>query len=855
MTKKFTELPLVTSVGQSNSLIAVTKDTDGTPSSAAMTPGNFFRCRQATYNVLEYASLTAALTDIGATVAELEIPTTTSVSADLTVPANVTLVFIGSGLITVSSTKTLTINGGFFAPPRQVFSGAGTVILNAPGQPIISQWWGAKADVKQVTDGSMTSGSATLTSATAGFTANDVGKVVDVSGVGASASDTQGVTARHNKVGTISGYTSSTTVTLSFTASATVSDLTVTFGTDDSAAVLKAFASKGSGNVRVHFPRGNYGVNSQISLASRTSVTGDEPGVTNLYWLGPTRNSGAGTVLFLISDGVKDVSISNLTIKGTNVAAIGVTAIGGLYSAIKPGTGATGAITNLTFRNLDIGYIWGFGLRSDGDVGAQSGGNPTTGNFRVLNSNIHHCGDNGININSTELTVSGCHLTDNGAGGIEVSAGTINIHDNYIARNKRVGIASGGLGNPALATNVIVSHNTIERNGGALTGSGIQVGGNMVHVLIDGNIIRQNELNGIGVSDGPPDFASLSRDIKISNNRIVANGVSGASGSSGIYCTISDIVIENNEIYNFDDNGSGYSQTYGVQILGCDGVKVVRNRVFNNASYDYEFIFCTNILLVRDDATSTIQQYEPNGLTGTCDTSSTTLTWKSGDLFNARHVGVVIKIASVYYAISAVAAAPTGNFTASGLTITRSTGPNFDSAWIGKYIRLGASLYFPITAVADASHLTISNSIGNTIPASGAWVLNGSISATLTTSAGTQTGAAFIIPPDPIYPANNAVSQTVPFTATPVFDAYRGNTMKITLNGANVTSSQLINGVDGQIVTFVIIQDSSARTFAWPSNVFGATTIGTSTGKYNIQSFRCMGSFWLGIAAGQINLP
>jgi hypothetical protein len=79
--------------------------------------------------------------------------------------------------------------------------------------------------------------------------------------------------------------------------------------------------------------------------------------------------------------------------------------------------------------------------------------------------------------------------------------------------------------------------------------------------------------------------------------------------------------------------------------------------------------------------------------------------------------------------------------------------------------------------------------------------------------------------------------------------------MKITLNGANVTSSQLINGVDGQVVTFVIVQDSSARTFAWPSNVYGATTIGTSTGKYNIQSFRNAGGFWLPIAAGVTNLP
>lgn len=87
----------------------------------------------------------------------------------------------------------------------------------------------AVGDAKQVTDGAMSSGTSTLTSATAVFTSADVGKVIDISGAGASASDTQGVTARHNKVGTITGYNSATSVTVSFTASATVSGKTVTW--------------------------------------------------------------------------------------------------------------------------------------------------------------------------------------------------------------------------------------------------------------------------------------------------------------------------------------------------------------------------------------------------------------------------------------------------------------------------------------------------------------------------------------------------------------------------------------------------------------------------------------------------
>jgi hypothetical protein len=176
------------------------------------------------------------------------------------------------------------------------------------------------------------------------------------------------------------------------------------------------------------------------------------------------------------------------------------------------------------------------------------------------------------------------------------------------------------------------------------------------------------------------------------------------------------------------------------------------------------------------------------------------------------------------------------------------------SAYAGKYIRLGASLYFLIASVADGDHLTISNGIGNTVPASGAWTLNGSVSLTLAASAGTQTGAAWVIPPHVTYPPENAVLQIVPFSATPVFDASQGNMMRIDLT-ANVTSSQIINGVDGQIITFIIIQDSGgSHAFAWPSNVLSPTTIGSTASKFNVQSFRRLIGFWFPIADGKINL-
>jgi hypothetical protein len=809
---------------------------------------DLFKSRTGNHSVLAYASLSAAVTAIGATPAVLEIPASMAVTADLTIPETLTLIVMGVGEFNVSSTKTLTINGPLIAPFRQIFTGSGSVILGKRIAGVNPFWFGGAGNARQVTDGAMTSGTQTLTSATAAFTAADIGKVVDIQGAGASAADLQGVTSRHNLVGTITGYTNSTTVTVSVTASATISGKTVTIGTDDTSAVTKAKAAMSS-NAALYFPRGKYLVNSAaLAIASNTKINGDGKGATVLYYVGPTRNGGSQASLISVGDGVDKFTLSDLSILGTNVGGIGNTSVNGLTFGVRIGTGATGAISNITIRNCEIAYIWGMGIRTDGDVGDQAADPPTNINFKILDCDVHHCSDNGINPNTGGgLLVRGCHLTDNGGGGLEFAGSRFQMADCYVARNRNVGVALGGLGNPSLGKDVLLRGNLIERNGNAGSGAGVQIGGNVVHAIISNNIIRENELQGIGCTDGTPDFASLSRDIRITGNQIVSNG-NGVT-SFGISVNMNDVVISDNDIFN--DPSSSYVQTFGIGASG-DGVKLLRNRVRGHTTYDYTLIQATNILLDRDDTTSTLQEYEPNGLAGTVDTSGTTVTYKTGNLFSTRWVGTTIKIDATYYSISAVAAAPTGTFTVSGLTVTRSTGTNFDSAWIGQYIQLG-DYYFPISAVADASHLTITNPIGVTVPASGTWTLKGSVSLTLTTSAGSLTGEDYVIPPNAVYRPNNAVMQTVPFQATPVFNADTGNTFFITLT-ANVTSSQIVNGVEGQIVTFVIRQDpASARTFAWPSNVFGETTIGTTLSGFNVQSFRKVSAFWFATGAGVLD--
>jgi len=82
--------------------------------------------------------------------------------------------------------------------------------------------------------------------------------------------------------------------------------------------------------------------------------------------------------------------------------------------------------------------------------------------------------------------------------------------------------------------------------------------------------------------------------------------------------------------------------------------------------------------------------------------------------------------------------------------------------------------------------------------------------------------------------ANQIVS--VPFSATPVFDARLGDKFEIVLTG-NVTSSTLINVTPGQRLVFCIKQDATGgRTFAAPSNL-PLTAIAGAAFETSVQTF------------------
>lgn len=72
---------------------------------------------------------------------------TYTISTDVTVPSNVSLIFDEGTVLSINSGKTLTISGGVVAPFTQIFSGSGTVTFNTTKvAQLYPQWWGALGD-------------------------------------------------------------------------------------------------------------------------------------------------------------------------------------------------------------------------------------------------------------------------------------------------------------------------------------------------------------------------------------------------------------------------------------------------------------------------------------------------------------------------------------------------------------------------------------------------------------------------------------------------------------------------------------------------------------------------------------
>lgn len=219
-------------------------------------------------------------------------------AGNVTVTANVSG-FTRLDLVVVSNTGQVSVLAGtgsaapvFPAPPSTSTVLAAVKVLTAaaaiaadkivdkrvfvePVKFVNVKAYGAVGDVRTVADAAVTTGTATLTSATAAFTAGDVGKLVTVNGAGASGA----VLAT-----TVSGYTNATTVTLAANASTSVSGALLALGTDDSAAMQAAITAAAAVRGVVYFPPGVYARGaSTVTLTVNVVLRGAGMDVSTIY--------------------------------------------------------------------------------------------------------------------------------------------------------------------------------------------------------------------------------------------------------------------------------------------------------------------------------------------------------------------------------------------------------------------------------------------------------------------------------------------------------------------------------------------------------------------------------------------
>jgi hypothetical protein len=268
---------------------------------------------------------------------------------------------------TPSSGQVLTATGSTTAVWQDAASGTDAWVFD-----VTDNVYGAVGDGQVVTDGAMSSGSTTLTSATAAFTAGDQGKAILVKGAGAS-----GVTTL---VTTISTVDSSTSVTLAAAnaSGGNVTNALVMWATDDTAAIQSAIDAAGTyaaahGAATIRFPAAPsgrfYGIagplvtggatkgNSQLTLpvvattGSKVVLTFEGPadGAAVQHWEQTVpQMSGATLVSFGVFASFA-AQIASINAAG-NAAVIGGPSQPGGYG-VSPGVFSN---MHVTLRNLSV---------------------------------------------------------------------------------------------------------------------------------------------------------------------------------------------------------------------------------------------------------------------------------------------------------------------------------------------------------------------------------------------------------------------------------------------------------------------------------------------------------------------
>ena len=456
-------------------------------------------------------------------------------------------------------------------------SGDGTGITDAGAfrasleiaQPVLNVLdFGAVGDGKATMVAAMTSGSAVLTSADAGFVAGDVGKWIRVEKAGAAGADL---------VTTIASRASGTQITLSVAASTTVTPTGVFWGTNDTAAVQAAIDEAASSTTcrTVFFPQGRFICN--VTVGSNVHLRGLGGGLASFIIAGSnnslvTGSGGSPTVLYPATRSEPVIafstcfgsSVSNLKVSGSDTTAGGRVGIG-----IEVGA-SEAAASGYTGNSFDISFVHVVGF----DYGIT---HSRTASTTISNTGVGYC-NYGFFFSETGVSTG---ITDNVAVTSCFSHWVDTVF--FIDASKNITLNCGDYNYPVVFADV--------RNNGMLTATGINVemGGILASTLsaaASDNSINDSA-NGFLAS-----YLRPGQQVKISgftgntvNNLSIATIQSITAGKIVIASPAGDSLVddaagESVSIYPYDPTikltTGGSCNIMSIQMLGGSASTIIR---------------------------------------------------------------------------------------------------------------------------------------------------------------------------------------------------------------------------------------------------------------------------------------
>ena len=415
----------------------------------------------------------------------------------------------------------------------------------------------AVGDGQLVTDGAMSSGSHTLTSASAQFTPSSCGptKVISVQYAGGTGGSNQPLV-------TTCTYVNATTLTLARAAATQpVSAAGVIWGTDNYTAFAQ-WAAALPGNAGI-VPSGNFLINTAqstrtINLGSNESITFNRNG--NIYYVGDMVGSGFGS-LFSVPSGT-----TNLQIDSPHI--IGEWQNTSLFNGVRQGFGdgdaiqfiASSTISHVQIINGLFSNLFGIGVK---DLNSLDTDIAVTGNTFQNNA------DTAINVNSQHSNISSNRIFGPGPG-IETSSALTTVNNNILnGVGGQYAMALGGdtSGTPYVGTiacgNVI--NNPTSSNGVISIGDGFTYG-----------TVCNNTLNGLAATSNQYGIVNVYSGFTVTgHNTISGNVINGPSnGGNCIY-----IAQANNDTLTGNTTNCGGN---GLLTSGVTGL-VGRGNIWNGA--------------------------------------------------------------------------------------------------------------------------------------------------------------------------------------------------------------------------------------------------------------------------------